>query len=308
MIFSPHTTILTQALSRHPYILTYVDALEEEESTVLVTEPCTPLEVWVKKVAHDPSIPKQNLFSELTWGFRCILKAIDFLHANCSLIHGNLGMHSIFVTPNGDWKLGSFELACNVTNNDDITHFINHHLILDKSYIAPERLTLTSTSFDSVKIEEVLKAKVPPFYLDMYSFGQCVSKTFQLADEELKGSLEKYITLTIHNDMKKRPKAKKLLETSIFNSDYIKILENVQEFSLKNPKEILEAIGQLDPLIPQMAIAICNHKLLPSVCKVLQISTNDFQNRDAREGARQVSHLTPHPNCFYILIPLVSSF
>ena len=261
--------------------------MDTEEDVILITEPCTPLEIWLKKVVHDPLVPKQNLFSELTWGFRCILKAIDFLHANCSLLHGNLGLHSLFVTPNGDWKIGAFELSCNVNNGDEVDAFISNHLMLDNAYISPERSKLTS--HDTQKIEEVLKAKVPPYYIDMYSFGQCVSKTFVLADEELKGSLEKYITLTIHPDMKKRPKAKKLLETAIFNSDYIKILENIQEFSLKNPKEIIESIGQLDPLLPQMAIAICNHKLLPSVCKVLQISINDFQIRDSREAARQVS-------------------
>jgi SCY1-like protein 1 len=78
-----------------------------------------------------------------------------------------------------------------------------------------------------------------------------------------------------------------LLQTSTFNSDYINILENVQEFSLKGPKEILESIKLLDPLLPQMPVAICSHKVLPNICRVLQISLNDFQNRDARENCRQ---------------------
>lgn len=262
--------------------------MDTEESVILVTEPCTPLEIWLKKVVNDPSVPRQNLFSELTWGFKCVLKAVDFLHSNCSIIHGNLGLHSIFVTPNGDWKLGSFELACNVNSPEDLSLFIPNHFILDASYISPERQKLKDLH-DQRVIDEVLKPKVPPFYIDMYSFGQCVTKAFIICQEELHGSLEKYIALALNPDIKKRPQAKKLLTTSVFNSDYIKILENIQEFSLKNPKEILEAIGQLDSLIPQMAISICNYKLLPSVNKVLQISVNDFQNRDAREGARQVT-------------------
>jgi SCY1-like protein 1 len=272
--------------SSHPYILTYVDSFDTEDSVLLVTEPCTPLEIWLKKVVDDPTVGKQNLFSELTWGFKCILKALEFLHSNCNLIHGNLGLHSIFITPNGDWKLGSLELACNVTSADDLSLFLPNHFILDSSYISPERQKLKDN--DQSKVGEVLKARVPPYYIDMYSFGQCVTKAFILCKEEMQGSLEKYILLTLNPDIKKRPQAKKLLTTSIFNSDYIKILESIQEFSLKNPKEVLEAIGQLDPLLPQMANSICGHKLLPSVNKVLQISINDFQNRDAREGARQV--------------------
>jgi hypothetical protein len=88
--------------------------------------------------------------------------------------------------------------------------------------------------------------------------------------------------------MKKRPQAAKLLQAAVFNSDYIKILENVQEFAIKGQKEILESIKELDPLLPQMTVPICSHKVLPSVCKVLQIAVNDFQNRDARESCRQV--------------------
>jgi hypothetical protein len=135
---------------RHPYVLTYVESIEIEDSVVLVTEQCTPLEIWLKKVRNDPAIPKQNLFSELTWGFKCVLKAIDFLHSSCSLLHGNLGLHAIFVTPNGDWKLGAFELATNVEAADNISQFLSHHTMLDGFYLSPERKTLGSDSVDSV--------------------------------------------------------------------------------------------------------------------------------------------------------------
>ncbi len=251
----------------------------------MVTESCTPLEQWLKNVVSDPKIPKQYLFYELAWGFKCVLQALEFFHSNCSLFHGNLSLQSIFVTPNGDWKLSGLELACNVNNNDEITQFITNHFILENDYISPERSTLRD--HDAGKIESVLKAKVPPYYIDIYSFGICVEKAFKICNETITGSFEKHITLTIHQEVRKRPTAKKLLQTSTFNSDYIKILESVQEFSVKNPKEILESITQIEPLLPQIAISICNYKLLPGVCKVLQLSIVDFQNRDLREQSRQ---------------------
>lgn len=214
------------------------------------------------------------------------MKALDFLHSNASLIHGNLGVHSIFVTQSGDWKLGAFDLAANMTNSEDVDFFANNHAVLEAKLIAPECRGLRAG--DSVKIEAVLKAKIPPFYLDMYSLGQTVQSVFDVSGAELSGSLSKYIANAVHSDMKKRPSAGKLLSVSVFNSDYIKILENVQEFAIKGQKEILESIKELDPLLPQMTIPICSHKVLPSVCKVMQIAVNDFQNRDARESCRQV--------------------
>jgi len=269
---------------RHPYVLTYIETVEVEDSLVLVTESCVPLEQWLKSIINDPKVPKQYLFYELAWGFKCILQALDFFHTNASLIHGNLSLQSIFVTPNGDWKLSGLELTCNVNNNDELNHFVSNHSILDNEYISPERLSLRGS--DAGKIESVMKAKVPPYYIDIYSFGICVQKAFQICHEPINGSFEKHIALTIHEEIRKRPTAKKLLQTSTFNSDYIKILENVQEFSVKSAKDILESITQIEPLLSQITVPVCNYKLLPGVCKVLQSSITDFQNRDLREASR----------------------
>jgi SCY1-like protein 1 len=262
-----------------------MDSLDSDEALLLVTEQCTPLQQWLQEVNSNPATSKQNLVYELTWGFKGILKALDFLHSNCSLIHGNVGPHSIFITQNGDWKLGAFELACNVNNTDEVDYFCNNHNILETSLQPPERVGLRPG--DSGRIDTALKSKVPPYYLDVFSFGRSVERVFEDTSTELSGSLSKYIATTVSSDMKKRPQAAKLLQAAVFNSDYIKILENVQEFSIKGQKEILESIKELDPLLPQMTVPICSHKVLPSVCKALQIAVNDFQNRDAREGCRQ---------------------
>lgn len=291
---------------RHPNVLTYMDSLDSDEALLLVTEQCTPLQQWLQEVNSNPATSKQNLVYELTWGNMCflilvsrmltrfvsigfkgILKALDFLHSNCSLIHGNVGPHSIFITQNGDWKLGAFELACNVNNTDEVDYFCNNHNILETSLQPPERVGLRPG--DSGRIDTALKSKVPPYYLDVFSFGRSVERVFEDTSTDLTGSLSKYVATTVSSDMKKRPQAAKLLQAAVFNSDYIKILENVQEFSIKGQKEILESIKELDPLLPQMTVPICSHKVLPSVCKALQIAVNDFQNRDAREGCRQVS-------------------
>ncbi len=46
---------------RHPYVLTFVDSLENEESVLLVTESCIPLEKRLAELTKDTSLAKQNL-------------------------------------------------------------------------------------------------------------------------------------------------------------------------------------------------------------------------------------------------------
>jgi SCY1-like protein 1 len=225
---------------------------------------------------------QQSLFSELTWGFKCILQALEFIHNQCSLIHGNLGPNAIFITPSGDWKLGAFELAANFNVEDDVAYFMKHQSVLGNDYISPER---TKGDVSNLKLQ------IPPSYLDVYSYGKCMQYAFTTCKEELSGTFGKYIQLTIHSDPKKRPSTQKLITIKAFNSDYIKIMENIQEFNIKGPNEILEVMRQLDSLLPEMTVALCSHKLLPNLARVLQRAVNDFQLRDARETARQVRNI-----------------
>eukprot|EP01031_Cornospumella_fuschlensis_P036732 gene36732-44555_t len=265
---------------RHPYILTFVDSMELEDSLLLVTEPCIPLDQWLKKLSSnaDPRVPKQNIFHELTWGFKCILQALDFVHSQCNIVHGNVSPSSIFITPSGDWKLAGFEFASSLGTDEDISSFRRFQHLLDASYVSAERKDTDNSK---------LRLHTPPFYVDIFSYGKCLEYAFATSNEEIEGSFGKYVSLMVHHDAKKRPTAKKLLSAKSFNSDYIKIMENIQEFNIKGPKEILDVMGQLDGLLPQMTVALCSYKLLPNLCRVLQRAVNDFQNRDARETARQ---------------------
>lgn len=251
-----------------------------DDSLLLVTEPCIPLDQWLKKLSSnsDPSIPKQNVFHELTWGFKCILQALDFVHSQCNIVHGNVSPASIFITPNGDWKLSGFEFASGLNTDEDISSFRRFQHLLDNSYVSPERKDTDNSK---------LRLHTPPFYLDIFSYGKCIEHAFASSKEEIEGSFGKYVSLMVHNDPKKRPTAKKLLSAKSYNSDYIKIMENIQEFNIKGPKEILEVMTQLDGLLSQMTVALCSYKLLPNLCRVLQRAINDFQIRDSRETARQ---------------------
>lgn len=205
---------------------------------------------------------------EIMWGLKCILLAMKFFHENCLLLHGNLGLHSIFVTPNGDWKLGGLELACNVGIPGDLDHFCKHAHLLDEIYCSPERLQ-----------RESLTAKSPPYYVDMYAFGQCVQRAFNAMDLDMPRAYGKYLTSMLHADMKRRPTPQKLLESSMFSSEHLALVESIGELALKEPKEFLELVAKVEPKLQGLSRAVCAHKILPNLARTLQIAINDFPLR-----------------------------
>jgi len=257
--------------------LKFLDTAEVEDSLALVTESCVPLETWLastnaQRTSAEGFESNQEddpvKLQEILWGFKCILLALNFLHTNCSLLHGNLGLHSVFVTPNGDWKLGGFELAGNMSVQADIDHYVKHGHLLNAYYCSQERLQA-----------EALRAKNPPYYVDMFSFGRCIEKVFALLHLEVPRSFNKYISAVLHTDMKKRPTAQKLSESAMFNSEHLQFIESIGELALKAPKEFLELITQMEPKVAGLSRAVCAHKILPNLARTLQIAINDFPLR-----------------------------
>jgi hypothetical protein len=273
---------------RHPFVLGFVDAAETEESILLVTEYGVPLDTWCSHVVAGSSEEQRlALTTEIVWGFRCVVQALKFLHANCSLLHGNMGFQAIFVTPNGDWKLGSLELACNIAVADDVDYFTKHHNILSKQFCSPERLSMSAGGDSSVVLK--VKSPEPPGFIDIFGLGQIMQTTFDAVGLPVPAQLTKYVSAMVSADMKKRPSAAKVTECPLFHSDQMKLVESLDQLAFKTAAELSVAIAKLEPLVGDISVSICSYKIMPSLTKTLQIAVNDFNtNRDAREACRQV--------------------
>lgn len=285
-------------MRRHPFVLKFIETAEMDDYLALVTEPCVPLETWMKRAGSGESSnenyncvqqEKEGLdvkLQEIMWGFKCILLALKFLHENCAILHGNLGLHSIFVTPNGDWKLAGFELAGNMTVSADLEHFLQYAHLLDSPFCAPERLQ-----------REYLTARSPspPFYCDIYSFGQCMTRVFSLMQLETPRSHNKYLTSMLNPEVKKRPTAQKLVDSALFNSEDLAFIQSIGELALKEPREFLELIAKLEPKVAGLSRAVCAHKILPNLARTLQNAINDFPQRGQSlchtPSQRSLSHL-----------------
>ena len=277
---------------KHPYILAFLDGADiENEALILVTEECLPLDAWLNKVSISGSNIANDaaIVHELLWGFKCILNALTFLHDTCTLSHSYLGLHAIYVTKNGDWKLGSLDLAGNIANYDDFTHLKTNASLLQRPFLCPERQNL-STSVSGDATEAAVKSA--PWSADIYSLAQCINKSFDLLKIEMPTELSKYTQKMLSMEPKRRPTAAQLNRSPLFNSEHLNLLSSLSELSIKQPAESINILSKIKDKVVDIPVSICNHKILPSLGKSLQMSCNDFNNRDARESCRQAISLT----------------
>lgn len=79
---------------KHPYVISYIDGVELDDSVMVVVEEVSPLKSYLKGRLNEGGITSE----EVIWGFKCVCQAVAFLHSNCNFIHGFLGMHALFVS------------------------------------------------------------------------------------------------------------------------------------------------------------------------------------------------------------------
>jgi SCY1-like protein 1 len=265
---------------KHPFIVAYVESAEYDDSLVLVTEQCKPLDAWL--VEHAARAATDAAFSqELVWGFRCVLEALHFLHSN-GLVHGYLGLHAVFVTKGGDMKVGALDLAANMTAEDDFAFLRTYAHLLGRPYLAPERADLARGNALKGGGKAAAGSEA-----DIFALAHCIQAAFNKANLEVPPALAKYFSRMMSPDAVKRPTASQLLKVPVFNSDDIKLLVSLGELAgLKPANESLGTLKELSTKVDAIPTTICVHKILPSVARALQMACTDFANRDARELCR----------------------
>ena len=330
---SQNTSIASNCIKRmktlrHPFILSYIESAETEESFALVTESCEPLEVWLKSknilitkgingsgssnsVSTTTTAAADSednaLILEILWGIRGIIDALQFLHNN-QLAHNYLGLHAIFVAKSGDWKLGALDLVANLSNEDDFNLIKMYGQLLERPYLPPEKQQVgrgSSKDFAALTTTEQGKSSQSQRAVgsegDIFALTHCIQAAFNKIGNgnnnspsglEVPNSLTKYFARMLSVDPKKRPSAAQLLKVPVFNSSDIKLLLSLGELAaLKPAKESLDVLEQLADRVTTLPKPICEHKILPRLGDALQMASNDFVNRDARESCRQTIQL-----------------
>ncbi|CAH2058597.1 unnamed protein product [Thlaspi arvense] len=99
---------------RHPNILSFLHSTEVEThdgstskvTIYIVTEPVMPLSEKIKELGLKAT-QRDEYFA---LGLHQIAKAVSFLNNDCKLVHGNVCLASVVVTPTLDWKLHALDV------------------------------------------------------------------------------------------------------------------------------------------------------------------------------------------------------
>lgn len=266
---------------KHPYVLSYIDGIDLEDSLVLVTESCVSLELWIRdtigRITSDDE--RQAILQESMWGFKCVLNALGFFHSTCNVSHNYLGHHAIFVCKNGDWKIGALDLASNLSLADDCSFLKSYVHLLGPTFIAPERKQFSLTEAQQSNLQGAA---------DIFSLAQAMNQLFSAISVTVPTSVSKLVAKMQLSDPRKRPSAEFLLKHPDFNTEHILLLSNLGELAIKPTGESISILGNITSQVSLIPRPVCIHKILPSVARVLQMAVNDFSNRDSRETCRQV--------------------
>jgi serine/threonine protein kinase len=279
-------------LLRHPYVLSFVNSSEMEDSLLVVTEYGIPLETWIKNYSSGSfgESEKEALIMEILWGLKCVLDACNFLHINCRISHCMLSPHSCFVTKNGDWKLGFMDLACDISVDTD--HFRQNEVLLDATYRSPERLDGSwSEKFNRSQVDTASSNSSPSLgsAVDIFSLGKVIQFVFDtLPFLDMPQCLVAPLKRMSSPDYKRRPTCASLLRLPCFQSDQLALMTAISELQLKPTSECLDVFKILKEKADVISRAACTFKILPSISHSLNQAVTDFQNRDLRELSRQV--------------------
>lgn len=132
---------------RHPCILKYVSSWQKNLKSYLAVEDVTPLAHIVTKLSS----------LQISIGLYSILKSLGFLHEKALASHNNVCISSIYVTKEGNWKLGGMEFLCKYNE-------------LTSEYLSKSRGNRYNRAVDSNEDKLVKDGKKKDF-VDIYAFS-----------------------------------------------------------------------------------------------------------------------------------------
>ncbi|XP_018319255.1 protein-associating with the carboxyl-terminal domain of ezrin isoform X2 [Agrilus planipennis] len=199
---------------RHPCILKYISSWYRYSKFYLVVEEVVPLASVLNT---------QNCLQKCI-GLLSLLKAVCFLHEKGGVSHNNLSIKSIYVTKDGDWKLGGMEFCCKFSNlTADYLNKIENlqHITVD--------INLVKSFQQTDKYKECL---------DSFAFGLLAYEILSNEGEDELSHLSSFRDLCKNNlqneDLTQRPKLSTLLEHPFFKNDFVIVYSTLYELPLQS--------------------------------------------------------------------------
>ncbi|KAI9197249.1 armadillo-type protein [Polychytrium aggregatum] len=250
---------------RHPDILKFIDGVETDSQIIIGTEAVEPLSSQLAESSNE---------NMTAWGLFKIGRAIKFLNTDCSIIHANVRIDSIFVTKAGEWKLGGLELLCSLKEERPFVVDYGNSLPDSSKYIPPE---FRNGSWSMVK-------SIPVWAIDSWQYGCLLYEIFNQPfsrPEELakKGAIPQSLALAYKGLLNSDPRSRMDIETVLergdrqggyFDNDFVKVSIFLEQIAMKDAHEKDQFLRKIDASIDTFPTDFCKYKILPELINALE--------------------------------------
>nr|XP_033811582.1 N-terminal kinase-like protein [Geotrypetes seraphini] len=252
---------------RHPNVLSFVDGLETDKCLYIVTEPVMPLDVHLKSKAESGSLNGE----EISWGLHQIVKALCFLVNDCSLIHNNVCMSSVFVDRAGEWKLGGLDYMFSAQESD---------YKLQKGITELEK-------YDPPEVEGSNKVAGEKWSADMWRLGCLIWEVFNgplprpsslRSVGKIPKSLVPHYCELVGANPRIRPNPSKFLQNcrgpgGFMRNSFVETNLFLEEIQIKEPAERQKFFQELSDGLDSFPEAFCRHKILPQLLTAFEFGS-----------------------------------
>ncbi|CAH0552708.1 unnamed protein product [Brassicogethes aeneus] len=211
---------------RHPCILKYISSWSKNSKFYLVVEEVKPLNQILGTL--------NNL--QICIGLHSILKALCFLHETASVSHNNICSSAIFVSSNGNWKLGGMEYLCKFS---DVT----------SDFLNKSNSSRYNKAIDPDEVKNMQNNLDRKDAIDVYAFGVMACELLKAKNDDSLPSLSVFLSLCKNslqnNAIAQRPKLSTLLNHEFFNHEFISIHSCLIVLALKSDDEKAEFFSTL---------------------------------------------------------------
>lgn len=265
---------------RHPNILSFLHGTEVETfdgptakvTIYIVTEPVMPLSDKIKELGLDGK-QRDEYYA---WGLHQIAKAVSFLNNDCKLVHANVCLASVVVTPTLDWKLHAFDVLSEFDGNKEASSgsMLQYAWLVGTQY----------KPMELVKSDWVAIRNSAPWAIDSWGMGCLIyelfsgmrlSKTEDLRNTSSipKSLLPDYQRL-LSSMPSKRLNTSKLIENSeYFQNKLVDTIHFMEVLSLKDSVEKDTFFRKLPTLSEQLPRQIVLKKILPVLASALEFGS-----------------------------------
>ncbi|EDQ90765.1 uncharacterized protein MONBRDRAFT_15474, partial [Monosiga brevicollis MX1] len=250
---------------RHPNVLKFLGSTDSETMLAMATEEVMPLQQLLDDAGAINDLG-------IAWGILQVTKALEFL-AGAGFIHRNVGMGAIFVTSQGDWKLGGMELLC------------TKETPYEELPMPPCRV------YEPPEVIKGQHGRGHVWSVDMWGLGCLIHEAHHgLLEnpEELKTmskmpkSIIPHYAVLISTNPKTRPSPREFLDQGrapgkYFKNEFIDAVLFLEELAVKEKEDVSAFYGQLPKLIDEFPRDLCIKKILPQLLQAFQFGGAGYQ-------------------------------